>query len=367
MTKTKAQLRAEAVERLRWFESSDEGDGYYWDVTRALLGKRPTEYDDSDELVSALVDLLTDECGPCYSCAKLAELVAENSQLRVKVDKQAEVLDLQQELLDERDVEATTKSSEKDGNDGETSDVDSRDNGWYLRYDGYMTSKSNYLRISGFKAARALDNRQNLVFVKFMGGKEADCRVYAPKLDVCENLHDSSKETQKPRSREADSGNVSDSDGENLHVEQDSREKLEADANGYVMSWWQSDWVDSFAHANSMKRDIMRLLDRHAAITEREIFDEMPHVRDKLADLCEDVAERDDVIAVLKSENADLQAKLDELAERKCPGYEPESHHCCYHHQDFELNHQTVSRLKRENAELKAKVDSLSRGDEGMA
>lgn len=48
----------------------------------------------------------------------------------------------------------------------------------------------------------------------------------------------------------------------------------------------------------------------------------------------------------------DLNHKLDELAERKCPGYEPESHHCRYHHQDFELNHQTVSRLKRENAEL---------------
>ena len=53
----------------------------------------------------------------CYACSKLAELRAENNALRVKCDKQAEVLDLQQELIDECDVETTTKSSEKDGND----------------------------------------------------------------------------------------------------------------------------------------------------------------------------------------------------------------------------------------------------------
>ena len=117
MTKTKAQLRAEAVERLRKYDESDAGTPLVF----YAIGEIPRSMGAARD---ALTDLLTDDCGTeCYECSKLAELVAENSQLRVKVDKQAEVLDLQQELLDERDVEATTKSSEKDGNDGETNGI----------------------------------------------------------------------------------------------------------------------------------------------------------------------------------------------------------------------------------------------------
>jgi FtsZ-binding cell division protein ZapB len=58
-------------------------------------------------------------------------------------------------------------------------------------------------------------------------------------------------------------------------------------------------------------------------------------------------------------EIAELQSKLDELerenaklSERKCPGYDADTHYCNYHAQDFELNDKTVSRLKRENAKL---------------
>jgi hypothetical protein len=43
-----------------------------------------------------------------------------------------------------------------------------------------MTSNYAYQRVSKLKAARALDNHQNLVFVKYMGGKEVDHRVYCP-------------------------------------------------------------------------------------------------------------------------------------------------------------------------------------------
>ena len=267
----------------------------------------------------------------CYECSKLAELRAENSQLRVTMEKQAEVLDLQQDLLNELEAEPMVDKCTDHAVDatryalidviGATDAIkwsqeqlenanpalvnalkahDTRDNGWYLRYDGYMTSKSNYLRISGFKAARALDNRQNLVFVKFMGGKEADCRVYAPKLDVCENLHDSSKETQKPRSREADSGNVSDSDGENLHVEQDSREKLEADVRQKMKA--ASFGFASFKDVNT----VFGWLDRQAAITERGMKACLMKHNDKIAEL---QATRYD----LETRNRKLQAKVDEL------------------------------------------------------
>jgi len=324
MTKTKAQLRAEAVERL-------ETTPCAWtsDYISAMLGFKVNAGVDRHELRDALIDLLIDDddCDiECYCCSKLAELMAENSQLRVKVDEQWDsnvtcpdgngtASDDCGQIADMSQMSADCVRSEPG-----MSEVDSRDNGWYLRYDGYMTSKSNYLRISGFKAARALDNRQNLVFVKFMGGKEADCRVYAPKLDVCENLHDSSKETQKPRSREADSGNVSDSDGENLHVEHDTREKpwhervddylatfddgrekLEADITRQFSKWFDNSPYPSQGH-----RIAVDWLDRQAAITSLEWC----HSNEQLE--IENTALRAKVDEA-KSENDAMYARINEL------------------------------------------------------
>lgn len=60
-----------------------------------------------------------------------------------------------------------------------------RENGWHLRSDGYMTSECSYQRIGAMKGNRALDNHQNLVFVKFMGGEEVDSRVYVPHPGAC--------------------------------------------------------------------------------------------------------------------------------------------------------------------------------------
>ena len=60
-----------------------------------------------------------------------------------------------------------------------------RENGWYLRSEGYMTSEYSYQRIEAMKGNRALDNHQKLVFVKFMGGEEKDSRVYVPHPGTC--------------------------------------------------------------------------------------------------------------------------------------------------------------------------------------
>lgn len=60
-----------------------------------------------------------------------------------------------------------------------------RENGWYLRSDGYMTSECSYQRITARNGNRALDNHGKLVFVKFMGGDEVDNRVYVPER-TCE-------------------------------------------------------------------------------------------------------------------------------------------------------------------------------------
>lgn len=66
------------------------------------------------------------------------------------------------------------------------------ENGWHLCSDGYMTSECSYQRITAMKGNRALDNHGKLVFIKFMGGKEADSRVYLPHPGECE-MHESSE------------------------------------------------------------------------------------------------------------------------------------------------------------------------------
>ena len=228
MTKTKQQLRAEAVERLQnWPVDAKSGP-----LLDTLLGKSYDPYDYEKDLV-ALIDLLTDDCDTeCYECAKLAELMAENNALREMVD----------ELEAERD-EWKTKC--------ETREV-------------------------AYKQA------------------DAERKRYSEQIDELRAELQAKVDAQRDRSDETATCNNSGA------FVTDSREQLEEDANGYVMSWWQSDWVDSFGHADSMKRDIMRLLDRQEAIIEREC-------------LVQSVQGAD---AILTAENAELQARIDELAEQ---------------------------------------------------
>jgi len=171
MTKTKSQLRAEAMERLK----NSAGARFSPDAAViAIVGGRIGQVDWSLEC-DKLIDLLTDDCDTeCYECAKLAELVAENSQLRVEVDE------LTAELED----------------------------------------------------------------------SEYDCATCAAKNDL------------------------------------------------------------------------------------QDAYDDMVDKRNELL------------------------VRLDEMADRKCPGYDPELHYCRYHAQDFELNRQTVIRLKRENADLQSQLES---------
>ena len=120
-----------------------------------------------------------------------------------------------------------------------------------------------------------------------------------------------------------------DSTTESLSDGTDSREKLLEDANAVAIDYW--DRKRTWGEANDLKRDIIALLDRQASITEREILSHPD--------------ERDEQIA-------ELQQQVDELSERKCPGYDQTRHYCKYHAQDFGLNDRTVSRLRRENSAL---------------
>ena len=123
----------------------------------------------------------------------------------------------------------------------------------------------------------------------------------------------------------------------------DSRAKLMEDANAIAIDYWhrKRTWGD----ANDLKRDVIALLDRQASITEREILSHPD--------------ERDEQIA-------ELQQQVDELSERKCPGYDPTRHYCKYHAQDFGLNDRTVSRLKRENSALARDLAECERMRDGL-
>lgn len=264
MTKTIAQLRAEAVERLT--KLNEHG---YWEfpVHVALCGR---DVPDVDEERAIIADLLTDDCGPCYSCAKLAEIVAENSQLRVKVDELANDGKAPEKVVTTESVGANDANAALDSREKLEADV--RKNLAIMKLEGY-------------------------VFDMIHGWLDRQAAITANEL---------TSESDAPKPTE--SGEIDTSNGDMRDFD-DSREQLEADANGYVMSWWQSDWVDCFDHADSMKSDIMRLLDRQANITSCEWNAKCESEECGFSELM-------DVANDLRDKNDELQVKVVDLTEQ---------------------------------------------------
>ena len=116
------------------------------------------------------------------------------------------------------------------------------------------------------------------------------CDEYAPKLS---NDTLGAKKVVSAESVDANDGNVSLKDSsDDTQSFTDSREKLEADIDDYLAT--------EYGCIPGVVAMVPEWLDRQAAITEREIFDEMPHTRDKFAELQAQVdrltAERDNLV-----------------------------------------------------------------------
>lgn len=126
---------------------------------------------------------------------------------------------------------------------------------------------------------------------------------------------------------------------EELDAEVDSREKLEADIAETIDFW-------GAAYPDARVRIAIGWLDRQAAITSQEVCERLSEM------LYGRFAQKNERIA-------ELEARVDLLPERKCPGYEPENHRCRYHNTDFELTRENVCKLKREVAELQAENEKL--------
>lgn len=360
MTKTIAQLRAEAVKRLT--KLNEHG---YWEfpVHVALCGR---DVPDVDEERAIIADLLTDDCGPCYSCAKLAELRAENSQLRVKVDDLVNGNDgetngiradvpLVDDLPDGDAVEILRKSAKGfQGGTGNViknakmllgmnvergldivlletlADMVERD---------YVPRKQWAEAVRAMKAAQdrmeqARDERDewkaraessskvragssNLDWLfehdrDFSGTVIAAAQIRRLCPDDCETPPQFGEWLMAPYEDEGDESCRQDADqrehAESADCESDSREKLEADMRQYMLAacaqGWEAGQHDDMDCCNFYISDMRALLDRQAAITEREIFDEMPHVRDRLA-------EQDSAIVEYAEKNAELAAQLE--------------------------------------------------------
>lgn len=258
MTKTKAQLRAEAVERLKQLGEHNDGE----DIVKAMVPEGVTVNRTNWTVeLDTIIDLFTDDCSSCYACAKLAELRAENSQLRVKVD----------DLVN--------------GNDGETN---------------VITSGSPI--VDELPKGDAPSE-----FAEILMALAADCscmgdgivRHFEPK-DVQGDVDALMRVVERDYVRRA---------------VYDSLKELTTDSD----KWLKNKLEEARAERDELKAEVDAYRGEYegmefiVSIDEAMKFTTDPpgYVKKALAELREDVAERDDVIAVLKAENAELTAQLE--------------------------------------------------------
>ena len=129
-------------------------------------------------------------------------------------------------------------------------------------------------------------------------------------------------------------------------IENDSREKLEADVRKVLRSAYMYAWMHGYGNMRGgsfekLYSEFYILLDRQAAITEREIFDEMPHVRDRFAELQAKVDKLAQELEAAKSMKQFSEARTD-------------ASHCA-----FDMLKVEYDRLKKECDALQAENMSL--------
>jgi hypothetical protein len=145
-----------------------------------------------------------------------------------------------------------------------------------------------------------------------------------------------------------------------VDVSEDTREKLEADACTFVARAWEAGRTYERRDSNTRCEDVawssdelIDLLDRQAAITEREGREAWHKAAS--GEIYQANQRAEQILAEYDKLQKDMAAWIG------CPGYDAPSHRCRYHDQDFELNDRTVNALKRENAKLQEQIDRILR------
>ena len=282
MTKTKAQLRAEAVERLKTMQKLE-----MYSVRDFAIAVEGENYNGGAwNFRDALIELLTDECDTeCYACSKLAELRAENSQLRVANDVYAQEIGAADggsapndigsvswfDILKANGVELGKAPKSSETESGviashnelfealEEREADSREKPLENPQNMALQGWDHILLDAPEHQLFVLDEdaMRRLYHIGFMDCKEGQYNIPAHGLNNIEYIALSDYESkrqyrdQQKRSMDVDSEN-------------DSREKLEEIA-------WQYDasYAEPYEHG-AIAEAIIALLDRQAAIDRKE-------------------------------------------------------------------------------------------------
>ena len=265
MTKTKRQLRAEAVGRLKQLGEYNDGE----DIVKAMVPEGVTVNRTNWTVeLDTIIDLLTDDCDTeCYACSKLAELRAENNALRGKCDEwkaKAEEEKLNADghwrnannIAKERDEwKAKAEGSSKVRVGSSISNLE-----WLYRstaYDGdaFHNMVIGLARPYYLEAHPGLDERRIITW-----------RVGEWLLSPHEDEGgESCRQDADQRER-----------AESADCESDTRGKLEADMKERLGELWANAWDAGSRDSMDDDFDIdvfSSLLDRQAAITDREWID----------------------------------------------------------------------------------------------
>ncbi|MBQ9002147.1 MAG: hypothetical protein IJ087_09870 [Eggerthellaceae bacterium] len=318
MAKTKRQLRAEAVERLKQLDEHDDSE----DIVKAMVPEGVTVNSANWTVeLDTLIDLLTDDELPEGDAVSLLRKVALSEAPITR--------------LCERFHAAPLLPSEHTHVLNELADMVERD---YVRRD-FVEAYPEW--IANLKCSEWMEKAHKL---------ERERDKWKAKAEQLANDGLPAENDVKPQDVDANDASV------------DTREKLEADVLDYQGAWSLNDSTPI-----DVTWGIVRgWLDRQAAITEREcfergVFDLGMHQRiaeqdraiveyaEKNAELTEQLESSHAKNRSLKAhiakmqegrhgwhvkypelekKNAELKAENKLLRERKCPGYDPDRHYC---------------------------------------
>lgn len=263
MTKTKAQLRAEAVERLRdtdaWLSTSA-------DLINAMLGDR-CEVGMANKR-RYFIDLLTDEEPPEGDAVSELRLWAETDQSHE---------DPEHVLVERRIMSELADMVERD-----YVRVDSEDNPGYVRRQRYIDMKAERDELQ-----RQLDTMRDVT--REFRDERDEWKAKAKKRDFKDEMADLLFRTQMPLNEQREYLKKVSQDSE-----MDTREKLEEDVQEFANVYYANNLL--------VYDKVIELLDRQAAITTQECTD----VYVSGCEACRRAQKR---------EIAELQAKVDDLKE----------------------------------------------------
>ena len=349
MTKTKRQLRAEAVERLKQLDGHYDGE----DIVKAMVpeGVIANITNWAVEL-DTIIDLLVDDEIPDGDAVDIMRKAAnggfegsigsvvKNAKKLLGMDPyNGEDLDMMRKLADMverdyvrridfevKDAEVADLRAERDRMQADYEriyqfqEVETERNHWKSNAERYKAERDRWkARAESSSKVRAGSSNLEWLFEHdrdFSGTVIAAAQIRRLYPDDCETPQHVGEWLMAPHEDEGDESCRQDADqwerAESADCESDTREKLEADMRQYMLAacaqGWEAGQHDDMDCCNFYISDMRALLDRQAAITERHILTH-PDERD------EQIAELEGKVDELTAERDAWKARAEGLEE----------------------------------------------------